>query len=283
MKLLVIGASGLVGWNLFQKAKDLGHEVVGTYRDHALPGLIPFRSENKSSFERLFTQVQLDGVFYCAGWSAVDGCEEDPGRAHLENAKLPGLAAEWAFQSGSHFTYFSTSYVFDGRLGPYDETADSCPISAYGRSKLAGEIAVQEATAGKALIARTMGVYGDEPQRKNFVYKVRSELGLGRHLKVPNDQFGNATYAPDLADAAIELNRRSESGIWNVAGPRPQLRRSDFASQIAQAYGLPVALIDAVGTCSLKQAAPRPVQGGLLIGKIVQAISFRPRNWVKIS
>ena len=139
-----------------------------------------------------------------------------------------------------------------------------------------------EATAGRAIIARTMGVYGPEPQEKNFVYQVRRKLAAGQRMLVPDDQFGNATYAPDLARMVIELARRDCRGVWNVAGPEPRLRRSDFARRIARAYGLPETLIEPTLTARLRQPAPRPVEGGLYIDKVVQATSITPKSWVMI-
>jgi dTDP-4-dehydrorhamnose reductase len=282
MKLLVVGASGLVGWNLSQAAKSAGHQVIGTFRSHALAGLLSFDSKDRDSFAKLVHEVSPDALFYCAGWSWVDGCEGDPDRAHFENAECPALAAKCANEIGCHFIYFSTSYVFDGRAGPYDETGQPRPLSVYGASKLAGEESVLTHTSGRALIARTMGVYGLEPQQKNFVYHVRRELAARRRLRVPNDQFGNTTFAPDLAKMALELGVRRESGIWNLAGANPLVRRSDFALEIAAAYSLPAEFIDEVETSRLRQPAQRPLQGGLRIEKAVNATHYQPSDWVKI-
>lgn len=139
-----------------------------------------------------------------------------------------------------------------------------------------------EACGGRCIIARTMGVYGPEPQRKNFVYQVRKALEAGKPFRVPDDQFGNATYAPDLARIVIALAAQNQSGIWNVAGPDPRLRRSDFARLIAESYNLPVALIQPVATLALGQPAPRPEQGGLVVDKAVRATGVTPQPWVKI-
>jgi len=282
MKVLILGASGLIGWNLFLKSQSLGHEVNGTYRSHGLPGLTPLDMGHKDLLPRLFNQFRPEATFCCTGWPWVDGCESDPERAYHENVELPTLAANCAREVGSHLTYFSTSYVFDGRNGPYDEKAKPCPISVYGTSKLAGENALLEASEGKAVIARTMGVYGPESQRKNFVFQVRRALTSGTTLKVPKDQFGNVTYAPDLAGMALELAARRQSGIWNLAGPDPNVRRSDFALLIAQSYGLPVELIEPVETSALNQLARRPVQGGLSIEKAQSFTSLKPQSWVVI-
>lgn len=282
MKVLVLGASGLVGWNLLKTAASLGHQVTGTCRSHPQPGLVPLSMEDGAAVSRLIGETKPDVIFYCAGWTWVDGCESDPDRARRENADCPGRAARAASETGSHFVYFSTSYVFNGTDGPYPEEAATAPLSVYGRAKLEGEQQVREATGGRALIARTMGVYGTEPQQKNFVYQVRQTLAAGKPMRVPEDQFGNVTYVDDLARMAIELARQDRRGIWNLAGPDPRVRRSDFARQIAQAYDLPAELIEPVPTASLNQPAPRPREGGLLIEKACRATSIAPAAWTKI-
>lgn len=279
---MILGASGLVGGNLLSAACAEGHEALGTCHTHPLPGLVPLYAEDARTLKELFRQFQPEVTFCCFGWTWVDGCEADPARAYRENCLQPETAARFAHEVGSHFIHFSTSYVFDGRDGPYDEKSPPSPISVYGHSKLAGENAVLEATSGQAIIARTMGIYGPESQKKNFVYQVRRALEAGRRFCVPNDQFGNATYAPDLAALALDLAKGGQIGIWNLAGPDPLLRRSDFARRIAEAYGLPVELIEPVETSMLGQRAPRPRQGGLLIDKIRRASPRQIHPWIAL-
>ncbi len=99
---------------------------------------------------------------------------------------------------------------------------------------------------------------------------------------MPSDQFGNITYAPDLARMALALAKRGEQDIWNLAGPDPGVRRSEFAVQIADSYRLSRDLIEPVTTASLNQPAPRPVQGGLIIDKAANATGITPRGWTKL-
>jgi dTDP-4-dehydrorhamnose reductase len=124
-----------------------------------------------------------------------------------------------------------------------------------------------------------MGVYGEEFQRKNFVYQVVEHLSRGKRLRVPFDQLGNATHAGDLSQAILDLLAQHQSGIWNIAGPDPLLSRRDFALRIAQHYRLDPTLFDFVDTASLHQPAPRPLQGGLIIDKARAAIHFNPSPW----
>lgn len=121
-----------------------------------------------------------------------------------------------------------------------------------------------------------MGVYGREPQRKNFVYQLADRLCGGKQMKVPNDQEGNATYTPDLARAVVRLVELGESGIWNLAGPEPRLNRVVFARLVCEVLGLPKDGIEGVSTKELGQAAPRPLQGGLVTENISRVCKFRP-------
>lgn len=278
MRILIIGASGLVGHHLLRLARTEGHETLGTCCRQRPPGLAPLSLAEETTWRTVLDQFAPQAVLCCSGWTWVDGCEDDPERAMRENALQPARLAQASTEGGARFVYYSTSYVFDGTEGPYDEDGIPHPLSAYGRSKRVGEQAIAEATGGRACILRTMGVYGPEPQEKNFVYQVRRALLQGRPLRVPHDQFGNATHAEDLAAITLDLVRREVSGIWNVAGPDPDLRRSEFARQIAQGYGLDTGLILPVPTQELGQKAPRPRHGGLTIRKI-QELGFTPRSF----
>jgi dTDP-4-dehydrorhamnose reductase len=283
MKLLIVGGSGLVGWNFMRSARAAHHEVAGTYAVHPLPGLTELRLEDAEAAGRLLENFQPDAVICCAAWSWVDGCEGDPARARLENAEQPAQLARLAHGAGARFVYFSTSYVFDGEDGPYTEDAPTRPLSVYGRSKLEGERRIQEATGGEALIARTMGVYGEEPQQKNFVYQVVRALRSGQPMTIPSDQSGNATPAGDLAAMSLALLTQKASGVWNVAGPDPNLNRRDFALRIAREYRLDPGPLRFRPTAELGQPAPRPRRGGLIVDRAVKATSITPASWTPIA
>ena len=279
MKLLVVGASGLVGWNLLKVARDSGHQAIGTYASHPLSGLSELQLGNTEAITHLLETFQPEVVICCTAWSWVDGCQGDPKRAFLENAERPSHLGRLAFQHGARFLYFSTSYVFDGKEGPYDENAPTNPISIYGESKLQGERLVLEATEGRALIARTMGVYGEEPQQKNFVYQVVRNLRAGKSMNIPSDQRGNASHVMDLASMSLSLLEKKMSGVWNVAGPEPALSRKDFALRIAREYGLDSTLFHFLPTSDLGQPAPRPLNGGLIIDRAVSLTHHAPSPW----
>src|SRR5579871_1801190 len=129
MKILIVGASGLVGWNLLSVARTLGHQVIGTAHQNALEGLIPFPLFQETSLRQLLEKERPDVLFYCAGWSWVDGCQAEPERARRENGDWPSQAAACADRVGCRFVYFSSSYVFNGKAGPYRESDVPRPLS----------------------------------------------------------------------------------------------------------------------------------------------------------
>jgi dTDP-4-dehydrorhamnose reductase len=147
-------------------------------------------------------------VINCAGYTDVDGAEADPERAHEVNAGGARNVAEVA----ARVIYVSTDYVFDGsKTGPYVESDPVNPLSAYGRTKLAGERATAEANP-RHYIARTSWLFG--PGGRNFV---ETMLGLGPEVRVVDDQVGSPTFTGHLADALVRLVRTEDFGIHHLA------------------------------------------------------------------
>ena len=191
MKALVIGASGQVGGALLQVLAARGHAAVGTYRQHAQPGLVALDTADSAAVEQLLERVQPNWIFYPAGLSWVDLCERESERCFVENVRWPVAVAERAARQGAGFVYYSSEYVFDGEAGPYDEQAVPRPVNAYGRSKLAAEQELLDVNSAVVLV-RTTVVYGPEFQKKNFVYQLVSKVSQGESIMVPNDQNLNA-------------------------------------------------------------------------------------------
>jgi dTDP-4-dehydrorhamnose reductase len=123
-----------------------------------------------------------------------------------------------------------------------------------------------------------MGVYGHESKRKNFLYQIYDSLKIGKAIQVPNDQFGNCTYAVDLADGILQLIESGMYGIWNIAGPKPMEKRSDLARTIALLYGLNKKLIIDAPTSEINQEASRPKYAGLSIEKTACKFGFSPKT-----
>lgn len=269
---LVVGASGQVG---SQIALALGRDrSIRTVRknpgsDEIVIDLFAL-AEDPQRAKRLLQEHSIDAVYCAAAMTHVDGCESAPDAAMKANCHAPAALATAAAEARIPFVFFSTEYVFDGKNGPYPESAPANPISVYGKSKLEGERAVLQAHRG-ALILRTTMVYGTDPARKNFLYSLRQACIEKRSFRVAVDQISTPTYNRDLAQAAIRLVRAGHAGVFNVAGGE-RLNRYAFARIAVRTMALSDETVEAVTTADLKQAAPRPLNAGLLTTKLAKTL-----------
>lgn len=220
MPILVVGRSGQVARALLERGNrergeggERGEEIVALGRPE-------LDLTDADSIARALDKTAPDLVVNAAAYTAVDAAESDEDTAFALNAAGPGELARRCAAAGVPLIHISTDYVFDGTLArPYREDDPVAPTSAYGRTKAAGERAVQEA-GGRSLIARTAWVYS--PFGKNFV-KTMLRVGATRDtLTVVDDQHGNPTSAHDIADTLLALGRRHadwpDGEIVHVAG-----------------------------------------------------------------
>ena len=267
-RTLIVGASGQVGT---QMLGALGTRALATSRIER-EGWLRLDLAELSEVAQAATALDaeaLDAVFCVGGMTHVDGCEAEPELAWRTNARGPGVLAAYARGRGLPFVYFSTEYVFDGAgddAGPYAEDARTHPLSAYGKSKLEGEMRVLEAHP-EALVLRTTVVYGPDPRQMNYLYALMRNLAAGTKMRVPEDQVSTPTYNRDLIAAALGLVKAGASRVFHVAGPE-RMGRLAFAQEIAQRLGLDAGLLEGVSTAALGQAAARPLDAGLATEKL---------------
>jgi dTDP-4-dehydrorhamnose reductase len=203
----------------------------------------------------------------------VDRCQTEPQESHAVNVGGTANVAGACRAAGCRMVFVSTDYVFDGSAGPYSEDDPPRPISEYGVQKLAGEHLVSTGVPGW-LIVRTTVVYGWEAQGKNFVQRLVKSLKAGQKVRVPRDQVGSPTYAPNLADAMAELGEKRAQGVFNVAG-NELASRYDFAVFAATVFGLDPGLLEPVETSALGQPAPRPLKAGMKVEKAQAVLDTR--------
>jgi len=198
MKLLVTGKNGQVGFELTRALAVLG-EVVGV-------DLQECDLTDAAAIRALVRQVRPDVIVNAAAYTAVDKAESDQEAAQAVNALAPGILGEEAATLGTLVVHYSTDYVFDGeKSGAYTEDDRPDPQSTYGRSKLAGDVALARATP-RHLILRTSWVYG--AHGGNFA-KTMLRLAADREkITVVADQFGAPTSAALLADLTAQLVAR---------------------------------------------------------------------------
>jgi dTDP-4-dehydrorhamnose reductase len=254
---IILGASGLVGSALLQTAPAKLH-VSGTTFSQTYANLTHLDIRNRAAVEQILRDAQI--VLMPAAFPNVDACERDPEGTRAINVTGVAHVVDVCAANGATLVYYSSDYVFDGQKGNYAESDTPNPICEYGRQKLEAENLV--ATLRHHLILRTTWVVGLEQLGKNFVYRTVQTLRRGDMLTVPNDQFGQPTSSLDLGRASWELVQRHANGVFHVAG-QTLLSRLEFAQLIAEVFGLSITTLRSVSTDQLRQAAPRPLRGGL--------------------
>jgi dTDP-4-dehydrorhamnose reductase len=209
MRLLVTGAAGMLGTDVVAAAAP-GHDVVAFAR-------ADLDITDADAVRAAVRDTRPDAVINCAAWTNVDGAEVAEAEATLINGDGAGHLAAAAAEAGAHIVHVSTDYVFGGdATSPYREDAPTGPIGAYGRSKLAGELAVAAAAPSSHAIVRTAWVFG--PHGKNFV-DTMLRLGAERdELKVVDDQLGCPTYTGHLAPALVAIAEQRLRGVLHVSG-----------------------------------------------------------------
>jgi dTDP-4-dehydrorhamnose reductase len=188
-----------------------------------------------------------DLVINCAAWTNVDGAEQHEDEALRINADGARNVAEAA----GTVLYVSSDYVFDGTKGqPYLESDPVNPLSAYGRTKLAGEHATADANQ-RHFIARSSWLFG--AGGKNFV---ETMLGLGSEVRVVDDQVGSPTFTGHLAEALVELARTEDYGVHHVAASG-SCSWFEFAREIFARAGSDTH-VEPCTTADFPRPAPRP-------------------------
>lgn len=247
MKLVVTGAAGMLGREVTAACHERGHEVVAL----AHPAL---DITDASAVDEAMSRYRPGAVVNCAAFTDVDAAEDDEAGAMRINDEGAALLAGAAATVGAKILYPSTDYVFDGSAPrPYVESAMPSALSAYGRSKQAGETSVAVANPSH-FIVRTSWLFG--LGGKNFV---ETMLRLGdeqSEVLVVSDQVGRPTYTRHLAEAISHLIESEETGIHHLAGDG-QCSWYEFAQEIFDQAGVECHVMSAT-TDMLARKAPRP-------------------------
>jgi dTDP-4-dehydrorhamnose reductase len=235
-RILLTGKTGQIGGELLAALAPLG-EVLACDRNR-------LDLADPVAVVATVREFRPAIIVNAAAYTAVDRAESEPALAMAVNGTAPGILAEEALRLDAMLVHYSTDYVFDGsKREPYTEDDAPNPLNAYGRSKLAGDRAVQ-ASGAKHLILRTSWVYG--ATGKNFLVTMRRLAAERAELKIVNDQFGAPTWCRDIAAATATIVARvlrtggaqpgAPSGIYNLSA---QGRASwhEFAAAILEEMG----------------------------------------------
>ncbi len=229
MKVLVTGASGMLGQDLCPILEDGGYEVIEVNSSD-------MDITDIKAVESVISDCEPDIVIHCAAYTNVDKAEEDSEKAFLINGVGTENIAKVVFKLNIPIIYISTDYVFDGtKNSPYLPSDKTNPINIYGASKLKGEEAVKKHCL-KYYIVRTSWLYGHHG--KNFVETMLSLANDCEEIKVVNDQTGCPTWTVALCDGIIDLiEEEAEYGIYHVCGSG-KATWYEFANEIFKISGI---------------------------------------------
>ena len=270
--ILVTGASGQLGAELCQALAPHGAVVATTHAELDLA--------DPDAIVATMRRVSPALVVNAAAYTAVDLAEREGARADAVNGVAPGVLADEARRAGALLVHYSTDYVFDGMASaPYDEDAPARPLSAYGRSKLAGERAIA-ASGAKALVFRTSWVYGR--RGKNFLTTMQ-RLARERHeIRVVDDQTGVPNWSRELARATSRLVAHGipwlaeRNGLYHLSAHGSTTWYGFARTLLAGGPGVTVVPIT---TAEYPTPARRPSYGVLGTARFERTFGFALDDW----
>lgn len=277
LRLLVTGASGLLGYKMTQLALEKRYDSYSAYKEHTVAIGSPVKLDltNREEVLKIISELKPDAIAHTAAYTDVDGCEINRDLAWKVNAEATRNIAVASADTDTHLIYVSTDYIFDGEKGLYTEEDSPNPISHYGYSKLKGEQFVKE-QAGKWCIARTSVIYGWGSKRKeNFATWLINRLRRAEEVKILSDQYVSPTLNTNLAEMLIEIAERKITGTLNTAGAT-RVSRYEFALRLAEKFNLNKDLIKPVEMDAMSWKAKRPRDSSLNISKALTLLNQKP-------
>lgn len=248
MKILVTGASGQLGYDVERELERRGIEHLGTSSKE-------LDITDRAAVERLMAAYRPDAAIHCAAYTKVDLAEDEPERCWAVNADGTRNLAAACREIGAKMLYISTDYVFPGTGERSYETGDPTgPVNTYGRSKLAGELAVQSLLE-KYFIVRISWVFGKNGS--NFVKTMLRLAETKADLSVVCDQIGSPTYTADLAPLLCDMVQTERYGVYHATN-EGTCAWSEFAEAIFELAGRQV-VVHPIPTSAYPTRTVRPL------------------------
>lgn len=276
-RILITGASGLLGLNLALEAKPR-YQVIGVVHTQPLlnPGFDTLQADLLESdvLPRLLDEARADWVINCAALADLDACERQPELAQRLNAELPGRLAIETAKRGTRFLHVSSDTVFDGVKGNYREEDAPAPISVYGRTKRLSELAVKAAHPQVLIVRPNLfgwGAKGDHSLAEFFY----NNLSAGRPVQGFMDRLFCPLLVTDLAKIMLELFEKNVMGLFHVASS-DHLSKFEFGAAIAKRFGFDPSLVQPVSSTSGNGVAPRSLNLTLKTANLARALGRRP-------
>jgi dTDP-4-dehydrorhamnose reductase len=274
--IVVTGSSGLVGFRVMQLLCQMG-PAWGFYHRRKpsaeFGNWVQVDLRDRLETHRLLDDLRPSAIIHCAAYSDPVYCEHHPQEAHSLNLGASLYITEWASRNACFLIHLSTDLVFDGERGDYREEDAPHPISVYGWTKLAAELAVCSSKAPCAVI-RTSLVYGRSiGGNRGADEKLISSWKGGAETPLFVDEYRNPTAVGELALVIMEILRRSMTGIWHVAGAEC-VSRFELGIKVAKTLGYAEDLLIPRRIEELQCMPPRTPNSTLNIDKLRNQLGF---------
>jgi dTDP-4-dehydrorhamnose reductase len=273
MRILITGASGLLGLNLALETTHR-HKVFGAVNQNVLKTdaftVIQTNLLAPGAVEHLLERTQPDWIIHCAALANLDACEADPLLAKQLNTELPYTLARYVVRSGARLLHVSTDSVFDGLHGNYTEEDVPSPVGVYTRTKLDGELAVAQADP-RAIIARVNLFGWSLPGNRSLAEFFFNNLSTGRQVKGFTDVIFCPLLTNDMAELFIKMLELNLSGLYHVVSSEC-LSKYDFGVRLAQRFNLDSSLINPTSVAQSGLKASRSPNLSLRSDKLAEAL-----------
>jgi dTDP-4-dehydrorhamnose reductase len=275
-KLLITGASGLLGINLALTAQARGYDVAGITLEEGLHG-IPFTMHRldltqPGVIQNVIRDVNPDIIINCVALTDVDRCEQIPEEARRVNTVLPETLARATASQHIKFVQISTDAVFDGKQGDYSESDPVSPLNVYASTKVAGESAVLEQDI-TALVCR-VNFYGwSISGRRSLAEWFFNKLSQDEPVKGFSDAIFSPLLATDLAEILFKLVEHDSCGLYHVVNPQ-SVNKYSFGLALAEQFGLNKNLISPASLKDAGLAATRSLNLNLNPGKLIKELGI---------
>lgn len=239
MKVLILGANGLIGQSFSRFCRVRKIKWEGTCYSRSQEGLIPFNLGELENIPEFFDRVAPTLIINATGLAGgVNFCEENPGEGYLYHVKATQVMADWCAKNQVTYVFFSTDYVFDGSQPFCGEGDTAKPINLYGKYKHEAEVYILK-NLKRFLVIRTTNVFGWDKDTKtpNFLMWLYKSLEKQNIVKVPGYLFGTPTYVGDLTRGVMELLTPGYSGLFHIVGSE-YINRYEWARKYLEIGGI---------------------------------------------
>ncbi|KAH7906989.1 hypothetical protein BJ138DRAFT_1174741 [Hygrophoropsis aurantiaca] len=215
MKVLVTGASGVLGSAIYKAFQSAGYTVCGLAHSRSTVELKQLDLLNEDATKKLFNEFSPDWVIHCAAERRPDVAEKDPEGARRLNASVPAQLAVLSRDQGFTLIYISTDYVFDGTSPPYAPNAETTPLQLYGQSKRDGENAVRHVDGAKSIVLRVPVLYGPAPSNSDSAVNILLDIVKDQSKTYKMDHYASRfpTNVEDIASFLVRLSALDTTNI----------------------------------------------------------------------